>query len=152
MAAAAQPGVGKLTETMFASAATRELPLARAMRFLPHTQDTGGFFVAVLDKVAECSALANTHAPLTAEAVAKAASVAARAPPSSDVAAASELLSHKARSPGSQRGARTQSVSPLAHRRRSAVLCSMCRAVVLRRLCRSGAGDLRMSCPPSLHS
>ena len=30
------------------------LHLERAMRFLPHHQDTGGFFVAVLEKVAEC--------------------------------------------------------------------------------------------------
>lgn len=33
------------------------LHLERTMRFLPHHQDTGGFFVAVLEKVADCSDL-----------------------------------------------------------------------------------------------
>ena len=41
-------------ETMFApeEQEAREQHLERAMRFLPHMQDTGGFFVCVLEKVA----------------------------------------------------------------------------------------------------
>eukprot|EP00887_Chlorella_sp_A99_P007303 scaffold2.g7303.t1 len=40
----------KLDPTMFPDAASDALPLERCMRFLPHHQDTGGFFVAVLQK------------------------------------------------------------------------------------------------------
>ena len=36
---------------MFPDAASDAMPLGRCMRFLPHHQDTGGFFVAVLQKV-----------------------------------------------------------------------------------------------------
>lgn len=44
----------KLLPTMFPSPTKDEesFPLERCMRFLPHHQDTGGFFVAVLEKVA----------------------------------------------------------------------------------------------------
>lgn len=42
---------------MFPSSGTASLPLERTMRFLPHHQNTGGFFVAVLEKVAECTDL-----------------------------------------------------------------------------------------------
>jgi hypothetical protein len=38
---------------MFPSEAKAALPLERCMRILPHHQDTGGFFVAVLRKVAQ---------------------------------------------------------------------------------------------------
>lgn len=38
-------------------APTHSHPLDRCMRFLPHHQDTGGFFVAVLEKVRDCSDL-----------------------------------------------------------------------------------------------
>jgi hypothetical protein len=48
----------KTQPTMFPSDATRALPLERAMRFLPHAQDTGGFFVAVIEKVGECADMA----------------------------------------------------------------------------------------------
>lgn len=47
----------KLDPSMFPSAATADLPLQRTMRFLPHHQNTGGFFVAVFEKVAECTDL-----------------------------------------------------------------------------------------------
>ena len=42
-------------ETMFppSEAVCREAHIERAMRFLPHHQNTGGFFVCVLEKVAE---------------------------------------------------------------------------------------------------
>ena len=36
---------------MFPDAASDAMPLHRCMRFLPHHQDTGGFFVCVLEKV-----------------------------------------------------------------------------------------------------
>jgi 16S rRNA C967 or C1407 C5-methylase (RsmB/RsmF family) len=36
---------------------THEHPLELCMRFLPHHQDTGGFFVAVLEKVRDCTDL-----------------------------------------------------------------------------------------------
>lgn len=43
----------RLEPTMFPTEEKAKLPLHRCMRFLPHHQDTGGFFVAVLEKVAE---------------------------------------------------------------------------------------------------
>ena len=42
---------------MFPDAEKAALPLERTMRILPHHQDTGGFFVAVLEKVAEVGPL-----------------------------------------------------------------------------------------------
>ena len=36
---------------MFPDAESDAMPLHRCMRFLPHHQDTGGFFVCVLQKV-----------------------------------------------------------------------------------------------------
>ena len=41
----------KLDPSMFPSPSKAKLPLERCMRFLPHHQDTGGFFVCVLKKV-----------------------------------------------------------------------------------------------------
>lgn len=38
---------------MFPPKDTKEFPLEYCMRFLPHDQDTGGFFVAVLEKISE---------------------------------------------------------------------------------------------------
>lgn len=43
----------KLYPSMFPGSTEESLPLERCMRFLPHDQNTGGFFVAVLEKVAE---------------------------------------------------------------------------------------------------
>ena len=40
----------KLCETMFSSDETKNMPLERCLRLLPHHQDTGGFFVAVFQK------------------------------------------------------------------------------------------------------
>jgi hypothetical protein len=80
----------KIDPTMFpppattgddASESAEELHLERAMRFLPHHQDTGGFFVAVLEKVAEC---ADMVVPTIAHRKRKpAAAVRATAPPRS---------------------------------------------------------------------
>lgn len=42
---------GKLGATLFPGPDDEDLPLERCMRFLPHHQNTGGFFVAVLQKV-----------------------------------------------------------------------------------------------------
>ena len=65
--AEAEPDVAsknlKITPSMFPpgcsigedDSAVEAMHLDRAMRFLPHDQDTGGFFVAVLEKVAECA-------------------------------------------------------------------------------------------------
>lgn len=41
----------KLIRSMFPNADTASLPLERCMRILPHHSDTGGFFIAVLEKV-----------------------------------------------------------------------------------------------------
>lgn len=41
----------KLDPTMFSNPQKSALPLDRCMRILPHHGDTGGFFVAVLQKV-----------------------------------------------------------------------------------------------------
>ncbi len=41
----------KLDPTMFPDEQSDAMPLHRCMRFLPHHQDTGGFFVCVLQKV-----------------------------------------------------------------------------------------------------
>lgn len=41
----------KLSETMFSNEETKRLPLERCLRLLPHHQDTGGFFVAVFQKI-----------------------------------------------------------------------------------------------------
>lgn len=49
-------GRGNLDPTMFPPEGD-PLPLEHCMRFLPHHQDTGGFFVAVLRKVRECADL-----------------------------------------------------------------------------------------------
>lgn len=43
----------KLDPSMFPPPLDHSIPLERCMRFLPHHQNTGGFFVAVLRKVAE---------------------------------------------------------------------------------------------------
>eukprot|EP00854_Cymbomonas_tetramitiformis_P023026 gene23026-27861_t len=46
-----------IVPSMFPSEEKAKLPLERCMRFLPHQQDTGGFFVAVLQKVRELKKL-----------------------------------------------------------------------------------------------
>ncbi|EIE23789.1 tRNA-methyltransferase, partial [Coccomyxa subellipsoidea C-169] len=59
----------KLCKSMFAEGDLSSLHLERCMRLLPHQGDTGGFFVAVLQKVAELPASAFTAAPKCAPAV-----------------------------------------------------------------------------------
>lgn len=49
----------RVTESMFPKEEYASLGLERAMRILPHLQDTGGFFIAVLEKVDELAA--NSH-------------------------------------------------------------------------------------------
>lgn len=49
-------GLGKISHTMFADYLDKPLPLERCMRVYPHQQDTGGFFIAVLEKRAEFKA------------------------------------------------------------------------------------------------
>lgn len=46
----------RITESMFPRAEYASLGLERAMRILPHLQDSGGFFIAVLEKVDELAA------------------------------------------------------------------------------------------------
>ena len=50
-------GKSQLDPTMFPPTSDAGLPLALCMRFLPHAQNTGGFFVAVLEKTRECTDL-----------------------------------------------------------------------------------------------
>lgn len=47
-------GLGRLSQTMFPP--SEELPLERCMRVYPHLQDTGGFFITVLEKKTEIKA------------------------------------------------------------------------------------------------
>ena len=50
-------GLGKLAHTMFSDAIdSQSLPLERCMRAYPHLQDTGGFFITVLQKKSEIKA------------------------------------------------------------------------------------------------
>jgi 16S rRNA C967 or C1407 C5-methylase (RsmB/RsmF family) len=53
----AEPVANKLDPTMFPDAEKSALPLERCLRLLPHHQDTGGFFVAVLEKVSDTGPL-----------------------------------------------------------------------------------------------
>ncbi|KAF8323022.1 S-adenosyl-L-methionine-dependent methyltransferase [Clavulina sp. PMI_390] len=53
---------GKLAETMFVPENVAELHLERSMRIYPHLQDTGGFFVAVLERVAPAAPVASNPA------------------------------------------------------------------------------------------
>ncbi|KJR87139.1 multisite-specific tRNA:(cytosine-C5)-methyltransferase [Sporothrix schenckii 1099-18] len=46
----------RLVPTMFANEASDKLPLERCLRVYPHLQDTGGFFIVVLQKKAEFKA------------------------------------------------------------------------------------------------
>ena len=86
-------GLGKLVEEMFPRAADiedEELPLERCMRVYPHLQDTGGFFIAVLEKKAEVktkSAATSKKAPEKAKEPMKA----APGPSTSIVAVAEEI-------------------------------------------------------------
>ncbi|KAJ9325450.1 hypothetical protein DTO027B5_5011 [Paecilomyces variotii] len=50
-------GLGRLAETMFPpTGENADLPLERCIRVYPHHQDTGGFFITVLEKTAEIKA------------------------------------------------------------------------------------------------
>ncbi|KAF7717147.1 Uncharacterized protein PECH_003995 [Penicillium ucsense] len=54
-------GLARLAEGMFPpSGETAELPLERCMRIYPHLQDTGGFFITVLEKTSEIKAKPET--------------------------------------------------------------------------------------------
>ena len=48
--------LGRLTEEMFPPNDPGRLPFERCMRVYPHLQDTGGFFIAVLEKKSEIKA------------------------------------------------------------------------------------------------
>ncbi|CAL5866752.1 uncharacterized protein PFLUO_LOCUS962 [Penicillium psychrofluorescens] len=50
-------GLGRLAEGMFPpTGETADLPLERCIRIYPHMQDTGGFFITVLEKTSEIKA------------------------------------------------------------------------------------------------
>ncbi|EHY53874.1 tRNA (cytosine-5-)-methyltransferase ncl1 [Exophiala dermatitidis] len=49
-----EEGLGRLAESMFPP--KNDLPLDRAMRVYPHKQDTGAFFIAILEKRSEIKA------------------------------------------------------------------------------------------------
>ncbi|EXJ86752.1 hypothetical protein A1O3_03706 [Capronia epimyces CBS 606.96] len=51
---AGEEGLGRLSESMFPP--KNDLPLDRAMRVYPHKQDTGAFFIAILEKRSEIRA------------------------------------------------------------------------------------------------
>lgn len=66
-------GLGRLSEGMFPPAGENEdIPLERCMRVYPHQQNTGGFFIAVLEKLTEIKTRpegqpkASPKAPVTA--------------------------------------------------------------------------------------
>jgi multisite-specific tRNA:(cytosine-C5)-methyltransferase len=48
--------IGKLSEEMFPPSESDNIPLERCMRVYPHQQDTGGFFITVLEKKSEIKA------------------------------------------------------------------------------------------------
>jgi len=48
--------VGRIIESMFAPSESEEIPLERCIRVYPHMQDTGGFFITVLEKQTEIKA------------------------------------------------------------------------------------------------
>lgn len=54
-----EEGLGRLAEAMFPPIASSEedrVPLERCIRVYPHLQDTGGFFITVLEKLSEIKA------------------------------------------------------------------------------------------------
>ena len=55
---------GKVTEGMFPPVPEAEIPLHRCVRVYPHLQDTGGFFIAVLEKRTEIKTRNDTDLPL----------------------------------------------------------------------------------------
>lgn len=58
---ASSNGLARLAEGMFTpTGATAELPLERCMRVYPHLQNTGGFFITVLEKTSEIRAKPET--------------------------------------------------------------------------------------------
>ncbi|KAG5979033.1 hypothetical protein E4U55_005645 [Claviceps digitariae] len=70
---------GRVSQSMFPKLEGTEcydLPLERCMRVYPHLQDTGGFFITVLEKKTDFKAK-NENAPKTATATANAAAAAA---------------------------------------------------------------------------
>lgn len=75
---------GRLVQTMFPKVEGSEafdLPLERCMRVYPHMQDTGGFFITVLEKKKEFKARNENEAKATAPAAAPAAVAAAEPTP-----------------------------------------------------------------------
>ncbi len=60
-------GLGKLSEGMFPPSEENErIPFARCMRIYPHLQDTGGFFITVLEKRIEIKARPEAESKKTA--------------------------------------------------------------------------------------
>ncbi|KAI1628751.1 S-adenosyl-L-methionine-dependent methyltransferase [Exophiala viscosa] len=55
---AGDDGLGRLSASMFPP--TEDIPLDRAIRVYPHDQDTGAFFIAILEKKTEIKAKAET--------------------------------------------------------------------------------------------
>ncbi|KAJ5578416.1 uncharacterized protein N7459_007380 [Penicillium hispanicum] len=56
-------GLGRLSEGLFApTGENADLPLEHCMRVYPHHQDTGGFFITVLEKTTEIRAKPENHA------------------------------------------------------------------------------------------
>ena len=55
---------GKVTEGMFPPLPEHEIPLHRCVRVYPHLQDTGSFFITVLEKLSEIRARNDVDLPL----------------------------------------------------------------------------------------
>ncbi|KAK5133572.1 hypothetical protein LTR08_007611 [Meristemomyces frigidus] len=51
-----EPAGSKISPGMFAPGADENIPLQHCMRVYPHMQDTGGFFIAVIEKLSEIKA------------------------------------------------------------------------------------------------
>lgn len=61
-----EEGLGRLSEAMFPTLNAKDkLPLERCMRVYPHLQDTGGFFITVLEKRTEIKARPESGAKTT---------------------------------------------------------------------------------------
>ena len=111
---------GKIVPTMFAppAADAAALHLDRCMRVLPHQQDTGGFFIAVFERLPTAADAAPADAA-PAEAPA-AAETPAEAPPDPPAAAEAEQATEKASAAAAHVGAALH-LSPTNHGRYDAL-------------------------------
>ena len=112
---------GKIVPTMFAppAADAAALHLDRCMRVLPHQQDTGGFFIAVFERLPTAADAAPAEPPAAAEAPA-AAEPPAEAPADPPAAPEAEQATEKASAAAAHVGAALH-LSPTNHGRYDAL-------------------------------